>query len=393
MSIPKNATLSLKPFKVQVPQVELEDLQTLLKVSRLAPATYENQQLDGKFGLSLEWVSKAKARWEGGFDWRKHESHINSFPQYIASLKNRDGKDYDIHFIGCFSDSPDAIPIVLLHGWPGSFVEFLGIIPYLTSSTSPAFHVIVPSLPGYAFSSQPTTEKDFVTDDAAYLVDQLMTGLGFGEENGGYIAQGGDIGSFISRLLAANYPACKAAHLNMIMNRSVPTAASLDDLSPQELEGIKKGQKFRTSGNAYAMEHATRPATIGIVLASNPIALLAWIGEKFLEWTDEDPTVDKILEIVTLWWFTQTFPKGIYSYRELFVPTDLFENVQMKAPFGFSNFRHEISPIPESWARTKGDMVFYRYHEKGGHFAAMEQPEALAEDLKEFANIIKGLGK
>ncbi|KAL7266697.1 hypothetical protein RUND412_010748, partial [Rhizina undulata] len=152
--------------------------------------------------------------------------------------------------------------------------------------------------------------------------------------------------------------------MNLLLSRGVPPGASMDNLTPVELAAIEKAQHWGKTGNAYALEHATRSATIGISLASNPISLLAWIGEKILEWTDEDPPLDKILEMVTLWWFTQTFPKGIYSYRGLIFGVPTPEAFPLSVPFEFSNFAHEIAPAPESWCRVSGDLVIYGHHEK-----------------------------
>jgi len=389
-SLPPNATISAKPYSIDVPQAKLDELQQLLKLSKLPPPTYEGRHR--RFGVTSAWMKEAKERWEGGgFDWRASEAKLNKFPQYLTTLKTEDGLEQEVHFVGIFSKEPNAVPLLLLHGWPGSWIEFQHLIPLLQQSTSPSFHIIVPSLPGYGASQTPTLERDFSVFDIAYLVDQLMTGLGFGSQNGGYFSQGGDLGAFISRILGTHYPeSCKATHLNLVVLRAPPEDAELEKLDAGEKAGVEKMNKFRESGTAYAMEHATRPSTIGHVLASSPLALLAWVGEKWLDWSDKDPTIDQILESVAFWWLTETFPRSIYPYRDLgwFVSSDAsrpppkIELVEVKT--GYSYFPQEIAPVPELWARKMCKLVYFARHERGGHFAAFEEPQALADDIVGF---------
>ena len=214
-----------------------------------------------------------------------------------------------------------------------------------TPATLP-YHLIVPSLPGYSFSSTPPLDRDFTTKDMAGVMHQLLLDLGFGD---GYIAQGGDIGSRVAKLLG-EYESCKgpsvfassppsvhlflrltrqntAVHVNFAprLSLSPPDGMSIDSLSPYEKAGIERGEDFMKFGSAYALEHATRPATIGIALGSSPLALLAWIGEKFLVWSDVDPSLETILESVTLYWFTESMGRGIFPYRGVSVSSCYIE--------------------------------------------------------------------
>ncbi|KAL0632067.1 hypothetical protein Q9L58_009052 [Maublancomyces gigas] len=379
MSLPANATLSPTPFKIAIPQKDIDDLEVLLRLSKLPPPTYEGSLK--QYGVTNAWMKEMKAYWETSFNWRKHEAEINKLPQFTVPVKNLDGNEYSIHFIGIYSKNPDAVPLLLMHGWPGSFLEFLDIIPILAASTSPAYHIIVPSLPGYAYSTQGALNKPFGMTDVAYLMNELMVGLGFGAANGGYVAQGGDIGAMLSRIQQYRYADCKAAHVNMFIAAG---EHSLEGLTEQEVINSTRLGSFRSTGSAYAQMHATRPSTIGHALASSPLALLAWVGEKLLEWTDVDPPVEKILQLVTMWWFTETFPRSIYPYREL-LSADLMAPATTK-PFGYSMFPKELVPTPKAWvdAETNGKLVWYKGHESGGHFAAMELPEVLAQDINEF---------
>ncbi|OCL14061.1 alpha/beta-hydrolase [Glonium stellatum] len=376
---PSSAIAKLEPFTLIVPDKDISEFQTLLQLSRLGPTTWEGKHEDRRFGITREWLADAKDYWLNKFDWRAHEKHINSFPNFKVAIED-DGEDFIIHFAALFSEKKDAIPVAFFHGWPGNFLEFLPMLSLLKQKYSPEnlpYHIIVPSLPGYTLSSGPPLDRDFTTEDASRIMNKLMVALGFGS---GYIAQGGDVGSFVARTLSREYSECKAVHLNMFSVLSPPEGVKLNEV---ELRGMERMQNFRNRGTAYAQEHGTRPSTIGHVLSSNPLALLAWIGEKFLEWTDEDPSLDTILESVSLYWFSSAFPRSIYPYRGLFGGArrpDTF----LEKPLGFSYFPFEIVLGPKAWVESQGNLVWYRQHEKGGHFAAMERPGTLLKDVEDF---------
>lgn len=217
-SVPSNASFNPQNFAAHVPDEQLKDFQQLLKLSKIGPKTYENLKEDRSFGITREWLENTKKHWETAYDWRKTEERINALPQYTVKIE-----DTDLHFMALFSKKPDAAPIALLHGWPGSFLEFLGVCELAKDKydeNSLPFHFIVPSLPGYAYSSGPTLEKDYTTEDIARVVDKLMTGLGFSN----YISQGGDIGSFVTRVLGAQYDSCVAAHCRNFLFHIGPCA-------------------------------------------------------------------------------------------------------------------------------------------------------------------------
>ncbi|KII93470.1 hypothetical protein PLICRDRAFT_49516 [Plicaturopsis crispa FD-325 SS-3] len=386
--IPESATKTIQatPFKLAVQDSKLADLKTLLRLSPVAGPTYESSQQDiRKFGVTIEWVRKAKDKWLNEFDWRAHEERINSFPQFTAPVVDDDGRVYTIHFVGIFSEKVDAVPVVFLHGWPGSFLEFLPAITLLTEQHTPAtlpYHIIVPTLPGWTLSSKPPVDKDFTSQDVARLFDRLLIGLGFGA---GYVAQGGDIGASVGRNLAAHYPTCK---VNYCIIPTEPAGVDQSSLTDWDRRGLAQSQKFMTSENAYALEQAYKPSTIGIVLSSSPVALLAWFGEKFLAWVDEPLPLDTILEAVTLYWVTDSMATSIYTYREYFQPghpgshehPDWF----VAKPLGFSSYPEEIAIPPKSWVEKTGNLVFYREHDKGGHFAALERTDQFVKDIEDF---------
>ena len=195
------------------------------------------------------------------------------------------------------------------------------------------YHLIIPSLPGYGFSSKPPLHKNFNVIDATRILHKLMIHLGF---SAGYVVTGGDVGSGVARIMAAQYEECKAMQINFCL-MGPPASVAQDTLSAFDQECLQRGAEFERTGAAYAIEHGTRPATIGLVLAANPISLLAWIGEKFLTWSDEDPSLDVILESVSLWWFTETMPTSCYPYRMRFEGTRQgHEHLYIRKPFGYA---------------------------------------------------------
>lgn len=383
--VPAGASQKPTPFELHIDEQKLQDFKTLLKLSPVAKKTYENLREDGEFGVSQKWMSESKEHWQNSFDWRKEEDRINDLPNFKTQIKDDDGNSYDVHFAALFSSKPDAIPIAFLHGWPGSFLELIPLLELLKKKYTPddlPYHIIAPSLLGYALSSDPPQDKDWTTIDAGRIIHKLMLSLGFGAS--GYLVQGGDIGSLVSRVIAARYDECKGMHLNFMLNVGIDEKASEDDkLTEQEKRGLERKEKFFTKGRAYAHEHATKPATIGFAMAASPVAQLAWIGEKFLAWSDPSttPSLNTILADITLYWLTDCFPTTIYTYRE-----DKKMD-QVNKPSGYSYFPYELCPIPQAWAARTCDLVFFKSHKKGGHFAALERPETLWADVEEYVKI------
>ena len=250
--LPHKPTIEVKPFKAHVDEEKLQHFKDLLKLSPIAPATFESTNNGRRYGMTRDYLTKAKEYWLNEFDWRKHEDRFNSFPQFTAAVKDSEGNELDIHFLALFSEKKDAVPIAFFHGWPGSFVEFLDLVDILKKRHTPAdlpYHVIVPSLPGYAYSSGPPLDLDYHVELATSPLGNLMEGLGFGS---GYLAQGGDIGSIVARYLAADYDACKGMHLNML---AVAPPENKDELPMTEKEGarLQYGASFYNTGVAYAI--------------------------------------------------------------------------------------------------------------------------------------------
>jgi len=269
--IPAAATLDVKPFKAHVSEEKLQHFKKLLELSPIAPPVFENTHAGRKFGIDRDWLVNAKQVWLNEFDWRKHEDRINSFPNFKAAVKDNNGDTIEIQFLALFSEKIDAVPIAFFHGWPGSICEFLDILDLLKAKYSPKdlpYHVIVPSLPGYGYSSGPPVDKDYGVVEAAGAMNNLMIGLGFGS---GYLAQGGDLGSFVSRVLAMQYDACKGMHVNQMgMPPDVPPKDEL------EKQAVQKADQFMDTESGFLLQQGTKTATMGFVLSSSPLALLSW---------------------------------------------------------------------------------------------------------------------
>lgn len=394
--IPEWATLDTRPFKAHADEDKIQHFKKLLELSPVAPPVFENTNAGRNYGVTRDWLINAKDAWLNDFDWRKHEDRINSFPNFKASVKDGAGNTVDMHFLALFSEKKDAVPVAFLHGWPGSICEFLDILDILKGKYSPKdlpYHVIVPSLPGYAYSSGSPVDVDYGLDMAAGAINSLMTGLGFGS---GYLVHGGDLGSFVSRILVGAHDACKGMHVTMM--GMPPLDPDNPPTDPLEKRALQRATDFVDTGYGFLLEQGTRPSTIGLVLSSSPLALLSWIGEKILAWTDEDPPLEKILESVMLYWLTDTIPRCFYHNRAMANADDvprmarisvLTQFNSLKLPFvekpcGYSLFRHELVPVPKSWAEKTCNLVSFADHESGGHFGAMEKPAELLDDIEEY---------
>ncbi|KAH0148905.1 alpha/beta-hydrolase, partial [Aureobasidium melanogenum] len=372
-------------------------LDALLRMTPMAQPTYETSLPGGdrSFGMRQDWLKQAVWEWKNTFDWRKHEAYMNTFNHFHTNIEDDLG-DFHIHYVAMYSKRPDAVPLLLLHGWPGSFLEFLPMLDKLRNKYNPddlPYHLVVPSLPGYAFSSPPPLDRDFVIEDVARLMNRLMLNLGYGA---GYTVQGGDVGSKVARVMAVKHEECKAIHINFCIMEDEPEQLG-DDVSEAEHKGLDRAREFLRTGSSYAIQHATKPATISLVLSSNPVALLAWIGEKFLAWTEEDPPTSLILESVSLYWLTGCAATCLWPYRIFYTPgvngnphnMSKYKIPEFK-PFGYSYYPYELYPVPKSWAATTGNLTFFRSHEKGGHFATIEQTDTFLNDLEEFVQESRG---
>ncbi|KAB2579075.1 Alpha/beta hydrolase fold-1 [Lasiodiplodia theobromae] len=379
---------ALSQFKIDVSEDEVQKLKTLLKLLPIPRPNWENGHNDQTFGTPRDWLVESVNYWQNKYDWRKQEEILNSIPQFKVEVQDDDGQQYSVHFAALFSENKDAIPIHLSHGWPGSFIEFLPILlklkeKYASAPEKLPYHVIVPSIIGFGFSSPPPLNKGFTIRDNCRIFHKAMVALGFGDR--GYITQGGDLGGPIAETLAAVYEPVKAAHVNIYYVRSEGGAPG-----SLEQEAFERQQAFMRTGMAYGLLHATRPSTAGLTIGNSPISLLAWIGEKMLEWSDPAhvPSLDTILTNVAIYWFTGTFPTSIWCYRPLLSGTAeaTGEAITNGKPKGFSWFPHEIAALSKDFIRTDKHLTHIYENDEGGHFAALEVPDLLWADIEDFVS-------
>ncbi|KAJ9641439.1 hypothetical protein H2199_005409 [Coniosporium tulheliwenetii] len=396
--VPNNARVKQQLCEVRVPPHAIAELKRLIQTARLGPETFENSQPEpnAKYGLTSSWMKEAVRAWTdvSVFNWARVQDHINSVPHFTCEVEY-EGHSYTVHYVALFSNRSDAVPLVNVHGWPGCFLEFLPLMNLLQQKYTPdtlPCHFIVPSMPGYTFSSGPPTERDFSTLDVSRIFQILLRQLGLDDTQ--YVVAGGDVGSRVARALVVEDPACSAIHLNFCFDLNMHGFPQ-ENLNAQETGRLEMLDEFMKTGVGYGQMHATRPATIGFILSSNPVALLAWIGEKFATWTDKTPPLATILTFITVYWLTDTFPRSIYPYRADFASSDEVPShgnprwrIPDGKPFGFSDFPKEILPVPRAWVERTG-----RGASGGGHFAALEVPEMMLEDLEKFVGHVRAEGK
>lgn len=368
----------IRPFRIAVPQTDLDDLQRRLAATRWPD---EETVSDQSQGAPLARVQALVDYWRTAYNWRKTEARLNALPQFITEI---DG--VDIHFIHVRSPHADALPLIMTHGWPGSIIELLKVIDPLTNPTAhggkaqDAFHLVLPSLPGYGFSGKPTT-PGWDRHRIARAWATLMTRLGYAR----YVAQGGDWGAVVTQAMGQLAPVGLAGlHINMpaVVPRTLPAS-----LTPQEQAALDALNTFFTKGSGYAHIQGTRPQTIGYALADSPVGQAAWIYEKFAAWTDSagEPervlTRDEILDDIMLYWLTNSATSSARLYWE---NADLaFYAVEIDIPVGVTVFPGEIYRAPRTWAeRTYRKLTYWNEVERGGHFAAFEQPQIFTREVR-----------
>jgi pimeloyl-ACP methyl ester carboxylesterase len=370
---------AVAPFTFQAPQSALDDLQ-----QRLARARWPEREPvdDWSQGVPLARLRALVDYWRTGYDWRRCEAVLNGFAQYRTET---DG--LDLHFMHVRSPHADALPIIT-HGWPGAVIEFLKVIGPSSDPTAhggearDAFHVVAPSLPGFGFSERPA-ERGWNAERIARAWAVLMARLGYER----YVAQGGDWGAVVTTAMAVQRPPGLAAiHLNMPL--VIPDPVPGGGLSAEEQQALEKYQRFLTDGFGYFHLQATRPQTIGYALTDSPVGQAAWIYEKFQAWTDnrgkpEDAlTQDEMLDVITLYWLTGTAASSARMYLENAAVVGAPPVIELAV--GCSIFPQEIVPAPRSWAeRVYPNLIYRNELDRGGHFAAFEQPALFTQELRD----------
>ncbi len=383
--------MDITPFRIAVDDAVLEDLKGRLRRTRWPEAETVD---DWSQGIPLAYVQEVCGYWADQYDWRAREQALNRFEQFIAHTG-----EMDVHFVHARSPEPDAIPLVITHGWPGSVVEFGKVIGPLTDpvahggSASDAFHVVCPSLPGFGFSAKPA-RTGWGVDRIADCWAELMAGLGYDR----YGAQGGDWGSGVSIAIGTRHPdRCLGIHLNMVMrtHMAIPDLRIVDPAwGAEELQAVAALKHFMAWGSAYNRQHSTRPQTVGYGLTDSPAGQAAWVLEKFREWTDCDGhpenalSRDELLDNVMLYWLSANATSSARLYWETFRPAaegSASPPAPVTVPVGVAKFPAEIVPPVRSWSEPFfEDLRHWTEQPRGGHFAAFEQPELFVDDVRAF---------
>lgn len=380
---------AIRPFKIAIPDADIAAMKHRIGETRWAdaePAPDDNQ------GVRRQTIEPLLRYWASDYDWRKIEAKLNSLPMYLTEI---DG--LDIHFIHIRSRHESALPMILTHGWPGSVLEFLKVIDPLTNPTAhggtadDAFHLVIPSIPGFGFSAKPKT-LGWGSDHIGRAWSSLMRRLGYDS----YVSQGGDCGSVISQRMALQHvPGLLAIHLNMpaVVPADIAKVLAAGDpapagLSAKERNAFDQLEAFYRDNSAYAAMMNTRPQTIGYSLVDSPVGMAAWMYEKIAQWTysggqpERVLTRDEIIDDIALYWLTGTGASAARIYWE-----DHSNNFNARGlidlPVAVSVFPGEIFRAPKSWAeRCYQNLYYFNEVSNGGHFAAWEQPQLFAQEVR-----------
>lgn len=381
-----------EPFLIDVPDAVLDDLQRRLDATRWP------DQAPGEpwsLGIPVDVVREAVDHWRTEYDWRSREARMNAWPNYVTTAAGE-----RVHFVHARSPHPDAVPLVLTHGWPGSFVEFLDVIGPLVDPVAhggraeDAFHVVVPSMPGYGFSG-PTMQPGFHVDRVADAVAEVMAQLGYDR----YIAQGGDWGAIVTRRLGEAYPdRLLGVHFNMLFAFPGADDDAMAGVTDVEMARMAESGARIADGTGYMAIQGTKPQTLAFGLTDSPAGLAAWILEKFHAWSDLEPGGlavtygwDRLLDNLMVYWVTNTAGSAARLYAESSRAGNGAAQAwsgRVDVPTGHALYPFELMRTPRAWADRRYRIVHWTEQERGGHFAAFERPDAFVADLRAFRAIV-----
>lgn len=384
----KNGDEKIRPFHIKVSDAAVKDLRNRILATRWPDKETVSDQSQG---VKLQQIRKLVSYWGTGYDWRKAEAKLNALPQFVTNI---DG--LDIQFVHIKSKHPNALPIIITHGWPGSIFELIKLVGPLTDPTAfggkaeDAFDIVLPSMPGYGFSGKPTG-TGWDADHIAKAWDVLMKRLGYKT----YVSQGGDWGSVVADKMAKQKPeGLLGIHVNMPATVPADVAKALNNgeaapegLSTKEKEAFESLNYLYKKGGGYAAMMVTRPQTLGYGLSDSPVGLASFFLDKFNEWTysggnaEKSLTPDEMLDDISLYWLTNTAASSAQLYWEN--NANNFNAVDISIPAAITVFPGEIYRAPKSWAeKSYHNLIYFNEVKKGGHFAAWEEPQLFAEELR-----------
>ena len=380
--------MNLYPFRIEIPEEVIFELKQKISSTRWP----EKETVDDwSQGVPRDYLAELCSHWTDNYNWYKTQSRLNRINQGLFSFD-----EIDIHYLEVKSRYDYAKPLLLTHGWPGSFLEFEKVIGPLTDpleyglDSTIACHVICPTLPGFGFSGKPD-RIGWNVDRIARVWDALMKELGYNT----YVAQGGDWGAGITLSIASQkLGSCQSVHVNM--PTAGPTKEAYENPSPEDTQTLKKIEEFQEWGSGYHKQQSTRPQTLGFGLADSPVGQAAWVLEKFYEWTDCSGhpenifSKNELLDNIMLYWLTNSAASSARLYWETFSPSATFvDRGRISIPVGVSVFPKEIMAGPRSWSEKHfADICYWNELDRGGHFAALEQPDLFVSEIKKWLAIV-----
>ncbi|KAJ4248822.1 hypothetical protein NW762_012660 [Fusarium torreyae] len=383
---------TITPYQINIPDDKIDRLN-----QKLALADFPQENIDNNSwerGAPVGEIERLAKAWKTSFDWRAVEVRLNKLPHFTTSIDIGDLGSFDVHFVHKKSNQTNAIPLLFLHGWPGSFHEVSRILDPLVEGDEkggPTFHVVAPSLIDFGFSS--ASKPGFQMEHHAESYDKLMQTLGYNR----YVIQAGDVGSIVARyiLKLRGSSRCLAYHTNTPLpsepnkedHPSLYAEAQATPLTESEQKGLVRVAEVSREGSGYMKIQSTKPTTIGYSLRDSPVGLLAWIYEKLYEWSDDYQWTDEeILTWVSIYYFSTAGPDASSNIYYLFEHSDppafAAAGAFVDVPTGISRFNNDFVLLPKLWNKTLGPIVYQEEHARGGHFAAWEQPDAIVGDLR-----------
>lgn len=389
-NVQASPTTGVRPYQIDVPRARIDRI-----MARVRDVEWPDAPEDPDpwaFGASLSVMKDLVQHWTTRYDWRARQARMNRLPQFMARVE-----DYDIHFVHVPGSGPNPRPIILSHGWPNTFIEFAKVVEPLAhperhgGRVEDAFSVVVPSLPGYAFSSKP--KRPIGAPTTARLWDRLMTDvLGYRD----YVAQGGDLGFTISRELGYVAANCRAVHLNHLLGIGAPS------VTPEEKQAEATRAAWTRTEGAYMAIQSTKPLTISYAMANSPVGVAAWVLEKVRAWSGlkgGDPwsvyTKDEVLDNIMLFIVTNTYGTGAWYYAASRTEPPSPPRGRLEKPTGFAEYPAHVSSVgmwPRSYAERNYNVVWWSRPPAGGHFPADEVPDLFVDDLRGFHRHLRSLG-
>jgi microsomal epoxide hydrolase len=377
-------SVTMEPFRIAVPQSDIDDLHRRLRQTRWP------DHVPGSgwtYGADLATIRSLAEYWAEKYDWRRYEAELNEIPQLMATA---DGQRF--HVLHARSKEPNALPLVLVHGWPGSIIEFRHMVGPLVDPVAhggkaeDAFHVVAPSLPGYGFSG-PTTEPGWDIARTASAIAKIMAALGYDR----YAAQGGDWGSMLVRHLGGLDAAhLVGVHVNLMIGFPQGKDDDHEDITELERSLLARQDDYMKNGSGYVAIQSTRPQSLAYSFSDSPVGLLAWITEKFWAWTDHDGDLlsavsrDDLLTNVSIYWFTGTGGSSARMYYESLRSGAVMVPPFRDVPLGVAVFPKELLYARRRWVESDHDIIHWTEFDRGGHFAALEEPDLLLDDVRAF---------